>query len=556
MADLEQRAAEHEAERHSSVWGWTVLGVLAVVVLARVVNRPDLCSAYVKSVILLAGINVTMAVSLNLINGVTGEFSIGHAGFMAVGAYTAAAVSVFCGTALEQAAGHGALDPSHPVLNLFLLPGAPAGLGVVLRAQTWFLVSLLAAGLAAALAGVVVGLPTLRLRGDYLAIATLGFGEIIRVVLLNTEVLGGASGFNGRPPFNLIPFYTNFINVYLTALVCILAVTTLKRSAPGRALLAVREDRIAAEAVGIDATRHKVLAFAVSAFFAGIAGGLLAHLQGSITPQMFGFMRSVEVIAMVVLGGSGSTTGCVLAALVLTALPERLRDVGAWRMVLYAEILVMMMLVRRQGLLGSREITSRDWFQWRWFLARRGLRGVWQTAGAALCGAFGGLRARLAPPGRDHFSAVLATAILLLPWLDLLAVALWRLPAGVPRGTVPVQIVSALTAQPGLLLSRWEAYRVVLAEVQLPLAVNAGLCIALLPLVLPWSGLAFGVAAGERRSAWVVAGAALLGVWHGGGTLLGGVHHPRFAVELAVALVLFLATLVWQRRETTREVRF
>lgn len=551
MGRRAEQTDAYEAERHSSVWGWVAAGVLLIAVCQPLLSAEASVSAYVRRVVILAGINITLAVSLNLINGVTGQFSIGHGGFMAIGAYVASAVTVFGGTALERAAAGGALDPAQPVLNLFLVDtGGPLGAGVVLRAQAWFVCSLLVGGLAAALAGIVVGLPTLRLRGDYLAIATLGFGEIIKVILLNTDALGGASGFTGRAPFYKIPAYTNFANVYLTALVCILAVTTLKRSTHGRALLAVREDEIAAEAVGIDTTRYKVLAFAVSALFAGLAGGLLAHLQGSIIPRMFDFMRSIEVITMVVLGGSGSTTGCVLAATVLTVLPERLRELGEWRMILYAEILVVMMLVRRQGLLGSRELASRDWRNLGLFLRTRGLRGVAAVARGWVAGVVARCWARLDVPGRPRWAAWMAGLVLLVPYLDLV---LWALlpPAAGPRGTYAAEVTSALSGLGPSLLAVLPQLKGLVTELHLPLHAGAGLSIALLPALLLWHEIAWGLAAGRRSAGWLIIGVGLLGCWHGGGLLAVGDASPRRVVELAGALLVLAVgaiSMVAERR--------
>ena len=269
--------------------------------------------SYYNGILILVMINVILAVSLNLINGITGQFSIGHAGFMAVGAYTSA------------------------LLSLYL---------------RWPFAAALAAGMAAsAVMGLLVGIPTLRLRGDYLAIATLGFGEIIRVVIVNLGITGGPRGLPGIPPST-----TFFVAEGLAALT-ILVIANLINSAQGRAMLAVREDEIAAETMGVNATRYKVTAFAVGAAFAGLAGGLYAHYMMFIDPKSFGFLKSFEVLAMVVLGGLGSITGSVLAAGVLTYLPELLRQFSEWRMVVYSVLLIVMMLVRPQGLLGTWEAT-------------------------------------------------------------------------------------------------------------------------------------------------------------------------------------------------------
>jgi branched-chain amino acid transport system permease protein len=301
-------------------------------------------NAYYLNVLVRIGINVILAVSLNLINGFTGLFSIGHAGFMAIGAYAAAAVSVYGGPAL-----HGSLDP---------LMGAALADGVLL---------LLALGVGsslAAVAGALVGVPTLRLKSDYLAIATLGFGEIIRVVILNLDFVGGARGFTG------IPALAGFFWVYSFAVATVLTVHRMVRSARGLAFLAVREDDLAADVMGIDATRFKVTAFLVGSFFAGIAGGLFAHFDAYLHTNSFTFMRSIEIIVMVVLGGMGSISGSIASAALLTVLPELLRGVGEYRMVIYAATLIVLMLTRPQGVLGDREIDLRPLLG-RWAARRR-----------------------------------------------------------------------------------------------------------------------------------------------------------------------------------------
>jgi len=313
--------------------------------------------AYWTKVLIFAGINVTLAVSLNLINGITGQFSIGHAGFMAVGAYAAAFVTY----TVTHPSGGGEVPPY--------------ALQVVV-----FLVALVLGGLVAACVGWLVGLPSLRLKGDYLAIVTLGAGEIILVLLQNSSsvpalsVLGGALGMYG------LTLYTDFFWVWLVAAVTIAVNLRLRDSSHGRAFLAVRENEIAAEAVGVDTTRYKVRAFVIGAFFAGVAGGLHAHALGNITPSPtdFGFVRSFEVVAMVVLGGMGSVSGSVLAALTLTFLLEGLREIQKLtgldlRMVIYSVLLVTLMLVRPSGLLGSREI---------WEVLRRRARPAAAARGA------------------------------------------------------------------------------------------------------------------------------------------------------------------------------
>jgi branched-chain amino acid transport system permease protein len=290
----------------------------------------DQIDPYFFAIIMYAGINIILAVSLNLVNGFTGQFSMGHAGFMSVGGYTAA----FLTTTLQASHPEWLTDP---VLSSFLLLGA-----------------LVLGGLAASLAGYIVGLPSLRLRGDYLAIVTLGFGEIIRVIVLNVDAIGGARGLPN------IPGLSNFGWVYTWIVLTLFVIWRLINSSHGRAFLAVREDEIAAEAMGVHTTRAKVRAFVIGAFFAGVAGGLFAHYLRYLNPQTFDFNRSFEIIIMVVLGGMGSITGSVVAAVFLTVIREALRPLQEitkidFRMVIYSLMLILLMLTRPNGLLGTRE---------------------------------------------------------------------------------------------------------------------------------------------------------------------------------------------------------
>lgn len=311
-----------------------------VVLLALVglnVALPQVLNPYYFQILILIGINIILAVSLNLINGFTGQFSIGHAGFMALGAYSSAMFTLKAG---------------QPLVAQLMAAGAPAWL-----AQGGaLLVALLLGGVMAAIAGYLVGLPSLRLRGDYLAIVTLGFGEIIRVLILNIDAVGGARGLPG------IPRWADFFWVFLGVACVIALAANLAHSTHGRALFAIRDDEIAAESLGVDTTRYKVLAFVIGSFFAGVAGGLFAHYLSYLNPSTFQFTKSIEVIAMVVLGGMGSITGSVLAAIVLTLLPEVLRTAGALRMVIYALLLIVLMITRPQGLLGTRELVL-PWFK-------------------------------------------------------------------------------------------------------------------------------------------------------------------------------------------------
>jgi len=277
---------------------------------------------YYLDVLIGVGINIILAVSLNLIAGHTGQFSLGHAGFMAVGAYAATAVSLFLGP--------------------HLIGDSPTPGG--LAENTLFFAALVAGGAAAAVAGLFVGIPSLRLRGDYLALVTLGFGEIIRVLLQNFEPLGGALGLNGIPPYTT-PFW-----VIAAAALTVFVVGCLVNSTYGLGFRAVRDDEIAAAATGLNPSRYKVVAFTVGAFFAGIAGALFGHFKLTITPAGFDFTRSIEIVVIVILGGLGNTLGVILAAVLLTLLPEFLRPVAEYRLVLYAALLIAIMLLRPQGL--------------------------------------------------------------------------------------------------------------------------------------------------------------------------------------------------------------
>jgi branched-chain amino acid transport system permease protein len=288
---------------------------------------------YIQSIIMYSFINIILAVSLNLVNGFTGQFSIGHAGFMAAGAYTTAFLTM--------------KFPHY-------LGGMP-GEDFSLLYQFQFFLNTLAGGVVAAAIGFLVGLPSLKLKGDYLAIVTLGFGEIIRVMLLNMESVGAARGMYG------IPKITNFFWVGLWVIITVVTIWRVMHSTHGRSFLAVREDEIAAESVGINTTTAKTKAFVLSSFFAGIAGGLFAHYLAYLNPASFGFMKSIDVVVMVVLGGMGSISGSVLAAVFITVLPEALRPLQEltridFRMVIYSLALIVLMLTRPQGIFGTSEI--------------------------------------------------------------------------------------------------------------------------------------------------------------------------------------------------------
>lgn len=329
--------------------GWA-LAVLLLLGLELVLA--DLVGAYNYRIVMLVGINIILAVSLNLINGVTGQFSIGHAGFYAVGAYVSAAITVYAGPTLRSAVGFA--PPL--VQDTFLL-----------------LVSIVAAAGAAGLAGLAVGIPSLRLRGDYLAIVTLGFGEIIRVIILNVEAIGGSRGFTG------IPGLSSFFWIYLFAFITIRTVHNLVRSSYGRAFISIRDDEIAADAMGVDTTRSKVLSFVISSMFAGVAGALFAHYTMYLHPNSFLFTTSFYVIIMIVIGGLGSTEGAVLGAVLFTVALEAFRGFGEFRLVNFAVLLVLIMIYRPQGILGT----------WTFASGRRGSAGG-SGPGASSAGASGG----------------------------------------------------------------------------------------------------------------------------------------------------------------------
>ena len=297
---------------------YLLVALLAAFGLSHFSDRID---PYYLDVLTGIGINIILAVSLNLVNGYTGQFSLGHAGFMSVGAYAAAAVSLFLGPKLLGEDG-----------------------GTALQQGLLFLGALTAGGLGAALAGLIVGVPSLRLKGDYLALVTLGFGEIIRVIFQNVEFLGGALGLNGIPPYTTIFWVLAFVAL------SVFTVTCLVNSTYGRGFLATKDDEVAAEAVGLNTTRYKITAFVVGAFFAGAAGGLYGHFKMTITPTGFDFTKSIEIVVMVILGGMGNTLGVILAAILLTLLPEVLRPVAEYRMIIYSLLLIVLMIVRPQGL--------------------------------------------------------------------------------------------------------------------------------------------------------------------------------------------------------------
>jgi len=314
--------------------------LVAVVIAAGISHLSVHFNRYYLGVAIDIGINIILAVSLNLINGHTGQFSLGHAGFMAVGAYTAASATW---------AMSGLM--SSPISSAFV-----------------FALALAIGGVVSAGTGLAVGVPTLRLRGDYLAIVTLGFGEIIRVFLQTTDTMaknlggtsglarlldnmGGASGMKGILPL------TNVGWAFALAAVTVFVVTSLVNSTYGRGFLAVHDDEVAASAMGINPTRYKVTAFVVGAFFAGVAGGLYAHHKQFLSPTGFDFMKSIDIVVMVILGGMGRTAGVIIAAVVLTILPEALRGFADYRMIIYSLLIIGLMMARPQGLFTWRKVS-------------------------------------------------------------------------------------------------------------------------------------------------------------------------------------------------------
>ena len=293
-------------------WAFIVLAVVIYSVVQLLISTGVLGSYYSNTLILMA-INIILAVSLHLVIGITGQFSIGHAGFLAVGAYISAIITM-------------KLD----------LP---------------FIVGIIAAGIIATLAGLIVGIPTLRLRGDYLAIATLGFAEIIRIIFLNIDYVGGAAGMQ-------VSHYTTWTSAFVCLVITILVISNFTNSRHGRACISIRENEVASDAMGINTTFYKVAAFAIGAFFAGVAGALYAHNFYIIQPVNFGFLKSFDILIFVVLGGLGSLSGSVIAAILLTIVSTYLQGFPETRMIIYSLVLILVMLYRPQGLMGTREITD------------------------------------------------------------------------------------------------------------------------------------------------------------------------------------------------------
>lgn len=295
----------------------------AVYLLVTLLNKAGLVTSYYLQLIMISCINVCMTVSLNLVNGFTGQFSVGHAGFMAIGSYVSG------------------------YLTTQVIPQAsiPAALQIPV-----FILALLAGGIVAGAAGALIGLPTLRLRGDYLAIVTLGFGEIIRAIIRLIPAVGGAKGMSG------IPKYSSFLIVLIVTVIIVVLCRNMVNSAQGRACISIRENEIAASCLGVNTFKYKMMVFIVAAVMAGVAGGLYAHALCYTQPDLYSFNKSCDYLVFLYAGGTASLTGSVLSAFLLTFLPEVLRFLSDWRMAIYALLLIIIMLRLPNGLFGGREI--------------------------------------------------------------------------------------------------------------------------------------------------------------------------------------------------------
>ncbi len=318
-----------------------------VLALAFIVSMELFAGNFAIRVFNLCAIYVVLALSMNLLNGFTGLFSLGHAGFMAIGAYVCALLT---------------MSPAQKELNFFLAPIVP----VLANVQLPFILALVAAGLAAAAFAWLIGTPVLRLRDDYLAIATLGFAEIVRVLITNAQrITNGALGLKG------LPKYSTTAVVWSFAALAVLFMFALTRSAYGRSLKAVRDDEIAARSMGIDVAHVKIVSFVASSFIAGIGGALLGHLMTTIDPKMFVFGLTYNILLIVVLGGNGSITGSVIASIVVTVLMEALRfldgplnlivfqtdGLPGLRMVVFSLLLMIVVIYRQKGLMGTKEFS-------------------------------------------------------------------------------------------------------------------------------------------------------------------------------------------------------
>lgn len=291
----------------SSIKAIIIVCIIYAVMKILMLPSINIINPFYQTIVMKIFIEITLALGLNLITGITGQFSLGHAGFMSVGAYTAA----------------------------YIMLRTSANLGMVIIAS-------LAGGIVAGVIALLIGIPTLRLKGDYLAIATLGFGEIIRILIQTTDksFLGGAAGLSS------IPIYSNFELVFIVAVICYFCINNLMKSSYGRSLVSVREDEIASESMGVNVTNAKLLAFIMGTFFAGVAGAMYSGYVGFIQPKDFGFMKSIEILMIVVLGGLGNIRGTIVAAIVLNIIGVVLQDFSEVRMILYALLLIIIMVIK------------------------------------------------------------------------------------------------------------------------------------------------------------------------------------------------------------------
>ncbi|HPS44572.1 MAG TPA: branched-chain amino acid ABC transporter permease [Treponemataceae bacterium] len=348
---------------------YTAVACVASVAIIFLMDR--FAGNFALRVFNLCAIYIVLALSMNLLNGFTGLFSLGHAGFMAIGAYVCALLT---------------MSPAQKTLNFFLAPIVPWLAAVHIP----FIPALIVAGLVAAAFAWLIGTPVLRLRDDYLAIATLGFAEIIRVLITNAQGLtNGALGLKGLPKYS-----TTWV-VWSFAALSIIFMFALIRSAYGRSLKAVRDDEIAARSMGIDVAHVKIVSFVVSSFIAGIGGALLGHLMTTIDPKMFVFGLTYNILLIVVLGGNGSITGSVIASIVVTVLMELLRfldgplnlivfrtdGLPGLRMVVFSLLLMIVVIYRQKGLMGTKEF-SWDMFADAGLLPRRKARAEGDSHGA------------------------------------------------------------------------------------------------------------------------------------------------------------------------------
>lgn len=325
-------------------------------VLAIIAAKTGILNAYVQIVIMFVGINIILSASLNLVNGYMGEFSVGHAGFMAVGAYITSILNVILFTKTSEF-GPSWLSPSSAI---FLFP-----------------VTLLIGGIGAALVGLLVAIPSFKTRGDYLAIITLAVNYIVKSSIENIQAIGGARGFMGmRNVVNAMQDVVNLPWNLVWVLVCVgVTVWIIYRfvnSTYGKGIIAVRDDEIAAEIMSVDTHRMKLVAFMLSSGLAGIAGGLFAHVLGYINPGTFTIMKSTEILVMVYLGGMGSLSGSVISAIVLTLALEAFRPLQVAKWVVVPLLLILLMLFRPEGIMGHRELTDVFPRLRRWFGAKEG----------------------------------------------------------------------------------------------------------------------------------------------------------------------------------------